>query len=115
MDTLTNFDKFDAPCIKFSDLPDGMGDKVQVGDVITATNGADKAHADVIEIDKTAGEIYLSKELPNGDFSVEEKSSGQSAPYDAIKKEAQMPKEDLLTGPLPDLKKFLISIQIEEK
>lgn len=116
MDQITNFDKFDAPCIEFSDLPDGMGEKVQVGDVITATDGAEKTHADVIEVDRNACKIYLSKELPdNAELSVEEKSHGQQAPYDAMKKAAQLPNEDVLTGPLSDLKKFIISISIEEK
>lgn len=113
---MTNFDNFDAPCIKFSDLPVGMGDKVQVGDTITSTNGAEKTHAEVIEVDKENKAIYLSKELPtDGEFSVKETATGQEAPYDAMKKDAQIPDKETLTGPLPGLKKFLISIQIEEK
>lgn len=116
MDALTDFDKFSAPCISFSDLAPGMGEKVAVGDTIIARNGPEEATADVVEIDKEAGKIYLTKDLPEGsDFSVDETATGGDAPYDAIKKAAvQTPSKDVLTGPLPGLKKILIQLSIEE-
>lgn len=117
MDKITNFDKFNAPCLSFQDLPDGMGAEVQVGDTIVATYDKDEKTAEVIEVDKKTERIYLTKELPTegAEFSVKETATGQEAPYDAMKKGAmQSPDKEILTGPLPALKKFIIQVSVEE-
>ncbi len=117
MDKMTNFDNFDAPCINFSDLPQGMGEKVKVGDTIISKCDAEETTAEVIEVDPQEQKIYLTKEIPidNCELSVKETATGQEAPYAAMKKQAMDSKDNVLTGPLPDLKKFLIQISIEEK
>lgn len=119
MQEMTNFDNFDAPCISFSDLPQGMGEKVKTGDTIISKCDAEEVTAEVVEVDSKTQKIYLTKEIPidNCELSVKETSTGQTAPFDAIKKEAMRTKDgpkDVLTGPLPNLKKFLIQISIEE-
>lgn len=125
MDTMLNPDNFDAPCLYFSDLPDGMGDKLEVGDTIIAKEGDTETTAEVIEVDKANEAVYLSKELPtNAEYTVKESATGATAPYDAMRKEAAMGDKDQehkspvskddLTGPLPNLKKLLIQISIQE-
>lgn len=116
MSELTNFDKFDAPCIDFTDLPSGMGEKIQVGDTLVAKCDNDEVSAEVIEVNKDEGKVYLSKELPEdcSDISVKETATGQTARYDAMKKQAQDSSKDAATMPLPNLKKMLIQISIQQ-
>lgn len=113
MSEMLNPDHFDAPYIEFGDLPEGMGEKLEVGDTIIARQGDEETAAEVIDIDKAGGCAYLSKELPkDADYSVMETSTGDSSKYDAIKKGAAT--SDVLTGPLPKLRNFLIQISIKE-
>lgn len=111
---MTNPEHFDAPKLEFSDLPSGMAEKLEVGDTIVAKEGDKETEAHVIEINEADECIYLSKELPkNADYMVKETSTGDAAPFDAMKKDAAMAK-DVLTGPLPKLKDFLIEISIKQ-
>lgn len=116
MDEITNYDKFDAPCISFADLPSGVGDKIQVGDTLVAKCDNNEVTAEVIEVDKEAGKVYLTKELPANcsDISVKETATGQTARYDAMKKQAQDSSSNLSTMPLPNLKKMIIQISIQQ-
>lgn len=117
MDTMFNPDKFEAPCLPFSALPDGMGEKLEVGDTICAYQEGNEIEATVIEIDKSGKCAYLSKELPqDSDLSVKETATETDAPFDAVKKEAAAKalEDNVLTGPLSSLKKLLISISIEQ-
>lgn len=122
MEEMLNPDSFDAPRIEFGDLPSGMGEKLEVGDTIVAKEGDKETTAKVIRLNEADKCAYLSKELPkNADYTVKETSTGEEAPYDAMQKAASSEdsskteiSKDALTGPLPDLKKILIQISIEQ-
>lgn len=121
MSVMLNPEHFNAPKIEFADLPAGMGEKLEVGDTIVAKDGEHETSASVIQLDEANQCAYLSKELPkHAEYSVQETATGDSAPFDAMKKEARLSAEDhgvpkdALTGPLPDLKKLLIQISIEQ-
>lgn len=135
MDTITDFDKLDAPFITFDDLSPGLGEKVEIGDTVIARKGPEEATAKVIEIDKELKRIYLCKALPKeADLSIEETSTGSTAQFEGIKKglsaiadedsdereddekDTAKPKydKDVLTGPLPELKKLIIKISVNQ-
>jgi len=116
MDKILNPEHFNAPHITYWDLPSGMGEKLEVGDTIVTKRGMDETEAKVIKIDSTNRCIYLSKSLPldADEYVVKETATHTEAPFDAMQKAAASEKSNVLTGPLPDLKKMLIQISIEQ-